>query len=573
MKDFTGGLNNRSEQLKVNEASDLLNMVFDDDTVMSKRHGQMYYDLVNLSNPILHIDEFMPYTDANVLIRATSDSFYIEDTKLTDISGSPCGINHYGKYMFADGEKLWVYGRFEQATSTYTKVIGTPIDDYVLMEVTSPAEDHPKLDVSHTKGVLNVDYTNYKVFYEPCENEFKDTYKGANVVPSKLKYLVSHGGRVYASGCKEDDDNIFIGDIRNAFYFPVSLPIQLPPNSDSIVGMTVYDDAVVIGRRSDLYSIVGNTNRPDFGTKVFELKKINSHTGFANNNAIDVVNNYLFFVGNDGNAYSLSSAKNDVRILSTTILTQQIDIKKNPINLSLEQIRSSSSVYHNDNWYIACGDKVLVYSYRHRAWTMFDNFNATCFYVKDDTLIWGKSDGFTAKFSEDYFDFNQPFEAFWQSRFFDMNEANAYKQFREFFLVAHTYESFVSDIDVTFEVDYVDVNSLSTISNQISVFGRAKWGDRFINRNIVASLPFIIGRRGRSIRFKFSNGHCIRDVVADLIELGAYQKKENTLVYVSSESCYYLFKDMQWEKKELADLNQTMKIYQVNGDYELRGKR
>lgn len=548
-------------------------MMFDDDTVMSKRHGQMYFDETTFTDPVLYIDEYSPYTDEPVMIRATKDSLYIDDTKLTTISGKPCGINHYGKYMFADGNKLFVYGRFDQTTSTYCKVIGTAIDDYVLMEVTSPASGHAQLDATHTKGVLNVDYTNYKVYYEPCKNEFEDTYKGANVVPTKLKYLASHNGRVFASGCNEDNDNVFITDIRNAFYFPVSLPIQLPPNSDKVVSLAVYDDAIVIGRYNDVYCITGNTNRPNFGTEVFALKKINTHTGFASSDAVDVVNNYLFYIGNDGNAYALSSVKNDVRVLSTTILSQQIDIRKTPINISLSDLRTSASVYFEDNWYVIVGNKVLIYSYRHKSWTMFNDFNASFPYKYNDTLIWGRNDGRTAKFSEDYLDFGAPFEAFWQSKYYDMDEANAYKQFKEFFLVAHTFEDFISDVDVSFEVDYVDINSKYTISNQISVFGRAKWGDRFITRNIVASVPFIIGRRGRSIRFKFSNGYLPSATLADLVELEAYQKKDGVLVYVTSESCYYLFEDMIWNKKETYELNQTMKIYQVNGDYELRGKR
>ena len=548
-------------------------MVFDDDTVMTKRHGQTYFDSVNFTKPITFIDEYSPYADEPVMIRATDDSLYIEDVKLTDVSGRVCGINHSGKYMFCDGEKLWVYGRFEQTTTTYRKVIGTPIDDYVLMEVVSPATGHPQLDAAHTQGVLNIDYTNYKVFYEPCKNEFEDTYKGANVVSKKLKYLVSHNGRLFASGFKEDDDNVFISDIRNAFYFPVSLPIQLPPNSDKVIGLVVYDDSVVIGRQNDIYCITGNTNRPNFGTEVFALKKINTHTGFACGNAVDVVNNYLFYFGNDGNAYAMSSVKSDSRVLVTTIITQQIDIKKEPINLTLEKLRSAASTYFQDHWYVTIDDKVLVYSYRHKAWTMFTDFDASFVYKFKDMLIWGTNSGRTAKFSEDYFDFGLPFEAFWRSKYFDMDEANAYKQFREFFLVAHTYEKFTSDVNVTFEVDYVDVNSRYTVSNQISVFGRARWGDRFINRNIVNSLPFIIGRRGRSIRFKFSNGHYPSGTVADLVALESYQKKEGALVFVTSEDCYYLFEELEWHKKELASLNQTMKIYQVNGDYELRGKR
>ena len=36
---------------------------------------------------------------------------------------------------------------------------------------------------------------------------------------------------------------------------------------------------------------------------------------------------------------------------------------------------------------------------------------------------------------------------------------------------------------------------------------------------------------------------------------------------------FYLYTKGSWEKQENEDINQRMKIYEVNGEYELRGKR
>lgn len=573
LRSFVGGLNNRSEQLEVNQASDVLNMIFDDDTVMTKRKGQTYYDSVLFSKPVIFMDEYRPYADENVLIRATESEMYIEDKKLTNISGAPSGINHSGRYFFTDGAKLWVYGKFSQTTSTYRKVIGTPVNDYILVEVIDPPADHPKLDKTHVQGVLNIDYTKFEVYYEPCMFEFEDSYKGPNKLPENPKYIVSHNSRIFISGCDKDDDNVFISNIQNPFYFPVSLPIQLPPNSDRVVGLHVYDNSVLVGRHDDLYAIFGNTNRPDLGVDVFQLHKINAHTGFMNHNAINIAHNYLFYFGNDGNAYVLSTTKADEKNLSTSILSKQLDIKKTPINLTLNDLKNASSVFYKDNWYVTIKDKVLVYSYRHKAWTMFNNFNGTSLYVKSDVMLCGRADGRTSHPATDYLDFDKPFEAFWASKRFDMDEANAFKQFREFYIVAHTFDSFKSDINVTFEIDYVDIKDRYTVSNQISIYGKTRWGERFINRNIVESLPFVVGRRGRSIRFKFSNGHFPDPSVDTLADLEHHRKGEGILVYVNAEKSYYLYTDLQWIKRELIDLNQTMKIYQVNGNYELRGKR
>ena len=575
LKNFNGGLNNRSNQLEDNEASDLINMVFSDSTLLEKRPGQKYFDETNFTKPVIFIDEFKPHTDENVLIRATDEFLYIEENVLTDLQGKPQGVNHSGMYIFTDGKTLYAYGKFAQATSTYRKIIGEPIDDYVLLEVVSPVDGHARLGEEHVEGVLNIDYDNFKVFYEPCELEFKDNFKGANKVPEKVSFVLSHNGRLFLSGAEKDDDNVFISDVQNPFYFPVSLPIQLPPNSDEIVGMALYDNSVVVGRRNDVYAIFGNTNRPDMGTDVFQLRRINTHTGFANQDGVCVAHNYLFFLGSDGNAYALGSTRVDEKQLSTSILSHQIDIEKAPINLTLEDIKSAVSVFYQDNWYLSIKDKVLIYSYRHRAWTLLNQINARSMYVLNNSLIWGREDGRTATIDNDnYLDFGVPYECFWYSKHFDMEDANSFKQFREFFVVAHTFNDFNSDINVVFEIDYAEVKDRVVIQNQISVWGKSKWGDRLVNNNINDSTPFIIGRRGRNIRIRISNGYFVHGEVATYADLEYYiGRKEGVLVRVLDEDAYYLYTNGGWKLMNEDDLNQRMKFYQINGEYELRGKR
>ena len=575
LKNFVGGLNNRSDQVKDNEASDILNMEFADDTLMEKRRGQEYFDELQLDKPVIFIDEYKPHNNEDVLIRASEDFMYIEEHVLTDLQGKPQGVNHNGRYLFTDGKTLYVYGRFHQTNSTYRKIIGTPINDYVLLEVTSPADGHAQLDESHVEGVLTVNYTDFKIYYEPCKNEFEDTYKGANKVPESIKYIASHNGRIYLAGAEKDDDNVFISNIRNPFYYPVSLPIQLPPNSDIIVGMRVYDNSVVIGRRNDVYAIFGNTNRPDMGVEPFQLRRINTHTGFANQDAVVVAHNYLFFLGSDGNAYALGSTRIDEKQLSTSILSRTIDIEKYPIELTLDDIKTATSVFHKDLWYLSIKDKTLVYSYRHQAWTLLTKLDARSMYVLDNELIWGREDGRTSKFSDNvYLDYGEPYQCYWYSRRFDMDDANSFKQFREFFVVAHTFHDHNSDINVLFEIDYADVKDKITIQNEISIWGKSKWGDRLINRLINESFPIVIGRRGRNIRFKIINGYYEHGQVETHADLEYYiGRGEGVLVKVIDEDKFYLYTKGEWRLMGDDDLNQRMKIYQVNGDYEMRGKR
>ena len=113
LKDFSGGMNNRSDQIQDNEGSVVLNLMFADDTILETRYGQKYFDDKIVDGEVIFIDEYKPYVDDNVLIRATKDVMYIGDVEIP-LQGKPNGVNHLGKYYYSDGKELYVYGKFEQ---------------------------------------------------------------------------------------------------------------------------------------------------------------------------------------------------------------------------------------------------------------------------------------------------------------------------------------------------------------------------------------------------------------------------------------------------------------------------
>lgn len=575
LRNFAKGLNNRSEVLEPGECSDVKNMSFTDDDVMEKRRGTTYFDeLLLQGGELVHIDEFRPYDDTDIMVRATKSEMYIGNTKVADLSGKTNGINFSGKYFFTDSKKLRAYGKFTDAASTYIRHVGTKVEDYILMEVVTPPEGFTPLAVEHKKGVRVYDYTNRKVWYEPCKNEIEDTFKQGNVIPANPRFLVVHGGRLFVSGDDKDDDNVFISDVNNPYYFPASLPMQLPPNSDRVAGLIVYDDAVVVGRKRDMHAITGSTNRTDAGVPVFRLEKINTHTGVAHQKSMNVAHNYMFFVGSDGHCYALNNAQNAQKVLSTQLLTRQLDMFRSPVDLKKSDIYESQSIFFEDNWYVGIGDKMLIYSYVNRGWTLYEGIKAKTFYAFYNVLLWGDEKGRTCMPSDDHLDHGEPYEAYWKSGNFDMEDAHSFKHFREFFIVARSHEKFSSDINVMFEIDYSDVSSGVSIKNKLSVWGRAVWGDRFISRNINASEPFRIGRRGRNIRFTFSNGYDREATLATIADLATYLKpRQNMMVFVTENSSFYLYDNAEWRKLVIDDLNQGMCVYQMNGEYEYRGKR
>ena len=574
IEDFSGGLNNRSSIVNDNEATNLLNLRFTYQDILEKRNGFKKFDDLQLSDPITYLDLYRPYNDDDVLIRATDREVYANDTKICDVNGRIDGVNHQGMFLFCDGSDLYAYGKFPSQTSTYLKIIGNIPSENTLLKVTNPKEGYTPLDEVHTRGVLVINYDEGTISYEPCVNELDDPYLGVNLLPENPTFIQTHKGRIFISGDDKDDDNVYMSDLKSPFYFAVALPIQLPPNSDKVRGLYVFFDSVIVGREFDIYVITGETNNPELGFPLFTLNKINTHTGVANNKSMDASNNYLFYVGSDGVCYALSTISTYGEQLATQIISNQIDIFKAPINATEDDLRDASTCYDRDNWYVNIGDKTLVYSYRHRAWTLYDKVDMYSPLRYFDKLIWGRHDGLVCEWSDDYMDLEEPIYAFWESKNYDMGSATRYKQFREFFMVAHAYDYSDSDVRVHFETDYSDVNNSTVVENKISYYGIAHYGDRFINRNISASIPFMIGRRARYLKIRFANGFPIDEYVETELDLYDIMHKYNYMgAHVAETNAFYYYEQGQWIKLTPEQLNQPMRVYKINGEYNLKGKR
>lgn len=574
LANFSGGLNNRTVTINDNEASDLLNMAFLQHDVMEKRKGFELFDELVLDAPITFTGLYKPFADPDQLIRATNHEVYANQTKICDVEGEIDGENFQGHFYFCDGENLYVYGKFTTVTSTYTQIIGYNPNQHVVLRVINTPADFEPLDKVHVRGKTVYNFSEGTIHYEPCENELDDYTLGFNAIPEHPKFIAVHKGRLFISGDRKDDDNVFITDVQKPLYFAVGLPIQLPPNSDKVRGMIVFDDNVIVGREHDIYRITGETSDPRLGFELFTLRRINTHTGVANNKCMDVAHSFLFFLGSDGISYALTTVQMDNRLLATQILSNQIDVFKAPIMVTREDVLDASTVFDSEFWYVTMGDKTLVYSYRHRAWTMYNYVDMYSPFYYYNKVIWGRKDGTTAQWGEEHSDNGRPIFAYWQSKPFTMDSASRYKQFREFYVVAHAYDDTDTEIRVTFEIDHADVRGEIIIENQLALWGHSRFGDRFIDRNINASVPFMIGRRARNMRIRYANGHDVKGTVGVMEDLHHVPRKRNYHCYfVTSENAYFFYLDGQWKKLTDEQVREPMRVYEINGEYEMKGKR
>jgi len=94
---------------------------------------------------------------------------------------------------------------------------------------------------------------------------------------------------------------------------------------------------------------------------------------------------------------------------------------------------------------------------------------------------------------------------YWTSSRFKFGSATYFKHFRELFAVISTYGIYDSDMKISFEIDFIDIENILEVKDRITVWGRARFGERFIVKDIAASLPTQIGRRGRFMSFTVAN--------------------------------------------------------------------
>lgn len=575
---FEGGLNNVLSEILIqeNQATNICNLEFTEDAVIETRGGFKSISSLPVQGTITFVDKFNPtYADVKD-IQICNGDVYVDNVRVLPDRNILCGTQFNDKYYFVNGSYMYILGKFPQVTSTHIKVWGTPNTNEIVFKMIAPPSSFTPLDKTYTAGMYNYNYDTMECWYEPCQNELDDEYKGVNVTPTSPTLIGVHNERLIIISDLEDPGTIYVSDVNGALYYPASLGLHIPPKGDRIVGMCIFTDSIVVGTSKEMYAVYGDTNRTTTGNQ-YTMKRLNTHTGFKNNNSITPMHNNLVYVGADDNVYSMYTTKTDVSILMTNVLNKFINLNKSPIGATSEMLTKSSAVFCKDILYILIPDLkvILVYSYKHMAWTLYRTMlNISTMYSYNNELTLYGTTGKTYKIDKScYDDDGNPFASYWHSKRFSFGDSTIYKKFKDMYVVAHTYNDIRSDIKMTYEVDYVDIKQQEVITNQISKWGITSFGERFITRNLAPSLPVTIGQRGRYIKFIIYNGYFITDTFNTMDELEASEKENQACYYVVETDKYYFY-----DTGDLIELNndqvkQPMKIYSVSGTYQLKGRR
>ena len=404
-----------------------------------------------------------------------------------------------------------------------------------------------------TKGVSKFDIVTKSAKYEPCAYEISDVSLGANIVPLSPKYITVRKNRLYLSGSSSNANFVYISDIENGLYFPTLLAVQPPPDGDAVNGLKVFQDTLIISKRNSMHVLYGNSNRSST-TDPFILKQMTTHTGCRSGRTMTIMNNFLVYLGSDKRVYRMITPLTDVRQLTTAVLSEKIDLTLMPFNIDTidsMQDYQISAFFYRDTLYLTIGNDVLTYNYNFQSWARFTGVVMRNCMVYNDRMLFSvsgknliyrfkaydpdlsegdtqdKKDEVLNAFSDGDIGELVAIEAEYITRRMDFGVPTYFKFFRDIYVISKTYKFLTSKTDITFEIDYADMQNSFTSENSISVFGISKFGSRFISKDIVESLPSRLGRRGRTIALKINNKY----------------------------------------------INEPMKIIQVSGDYTLRGRR
>ena len=564
---FGGGLNNVSGDTTIadNQATDCKNMMFVGDEIVEKRYGTVAVDETvlmdgELPTAVTWVDEFKPVNVASSIVRASDKEVYFGTTKASDVSGTVKGTNYIGKYYYVDGDKFMMFNGTKNyqikedpktfATSAYATTLPTPITisvdkldvrtkigDTVQHETVAGIKQYvltgvdienktitintaltqniasgdlirlyvPRPKPTYVEGEYKVDETNNLMWYQPCDYELSDSYKGENYIPVHPNTIAIRGERIYLSGDTENPHNIYMSDIANPMYFPAYVGFSCPPNGDIVVDILEFDDALVVARHNDMYVIYGNSPVPT-SVSPFQMKKIDTHIGFMARNGYAILNNVLFYLGYDGKFYRMSTTQTNVEYLMTRPLTDIVDIKREPLSFSAYDLQSLSTISYNNEFWMRIGDKIMVYSYSNRGFTYYQGMNASSLYTNGIDVYVGRADGKLAKTDKTkYSDLDLPIDAVYETKRFSLSSDINYKYFNQCMLTSHAFDNYASNISMEFEIDFYYKNNLNVIKSANSAFGITDWGERFIDNNIVKSEWMMLNYRGRTIKFKVSN--------------------------------------------------------------------
>ena len=295
-----------------------------------------------------------------------------------------------------------------------------------------------------------------------------------------------------------------------------------PDDGDSISGLEVTFDSLIIFKEYGIYILFGDTPTYTSGLTLWRIDKASTDTGSVAQGSITTVGKNLIYLSRNNGIQTFggsiaASEGTEVANISSALLSK--DITPTIDGLSTTRLNQGEAINWDYKYICAAANGSstsnninLVFDYAKSAWYVWD-IPANCWTIfrtsgADDLYFGSPTTGFIYKYTPDtYSDSGVAINAYYKTKDLDLGSAANDKIFRKFYVTVNKSQDFALTVEPTIDMS-TTVAGTYTIAAQASdsLYGTAIYGtDKYGAATAAPSDKQIMNNRGKYINYKFSN--------------------------------------------------------------------
>lgn len=338
--------------------------------------------------------------------------------------------------------------------------------------------------------------------------------------PSVTKYIALHKNYLFIAGNSTYPSRLWYCDLdtpetwgANSF-FDVNTD-----DGQSITGLQVTLDALIIYKDYNIYLLYGDTPTYTDGLTLWRIKQASTDTGAVNQGCISTVGKNLVYLSRNKGVQTFGGGVTTAEVKFDSLASATLSRDITPTIKSLNESRFSQAEAINfDYKYIlsvpnnasTTNNLNLVFDYATGDWLLWD-IPANCWTVFRssgvDILYFGSvSTGKIYRYTPTtYSDNGTAINAYYKTKDLNLGSSVNDKIFRKYYLTTNKSTDFVTTVD--YEVDFGDSTGEDTVSAKASdsLWGTMVWGTDTWGGATVSTTKKSMNKRGKFINYKFSN--------------------------------------------------------------------
>lgn len=312
----------------------------------------------------------------------------------------------------------------------------------------------------------------------------------------KCKFIEVRADRIYMAGNPDKPNALYFSQVGDPSYFKGGAHTLNVPSSegDMITGIKEFSDVMLVFKANGIWAWSGYSLTEDV-----QFNKLNSHTGTRHYRTIQLVNSYLYFLGEDG-IYMLKA------VYQGSLVTEKISMAVDDVfsDIYFKQKpyeNTAAAIYSRGKYYLSFpsrkqplaefGNNQCVVGFIDAGqgsnlapFTTYTNVNF------DEAMKSGDGEVYFAasckkaifKFSETaYSDAGTPIKFRLESKDYDMGSAIHVKKFKKVYLWVNQDKLEESVVNVNLKVDYSDtdftnIDMAESMLWDVDTWNFHKWG-------------------------------------------------------------------------------------------------